>query len=222
MEQREIPQTAINRLMKLAEETEYFDDYDIVTEADKVDHTRRRIIDDIEWMLTDPTYLQKEEREEMEKDPNSIVRRAIFHTACLFGEDPAAWTDEEEEGAHVKMENKMTPQRILEIYEDLVNRYELYVAGEEVEFPYDELPGVIYVHLPPIYGKAGDKEKFKGQFEPDDVFEGTVVATMDSCEWGWPAHILDVAGDDGIRVLVAQMLFPDAGSAYEFLDSQEF
>lgn len=113
----------------------------------------------------------------------------------------------------------MTPQRILEIYEDLLNRYKLYVTGEEVEFPYDEIPGVIHVHLPPIPGKAAD---FTGQFEPDDVFEGTVIAAMDSCEWGWPAHILDTATDEGIRALVAQMLFTDAGSAYEFLDAQEF
>ena len=66
------------------------------------------------------------------------------------------------------------------------------------------------------------KETFKGQFEPDDVFEGTVVATIDSDGWGWPAHILDTAEDYGIRALVAQMLFADAGSAYAFLDSQEF
>jgi len=113
-------------------------------------------------------------------------------------------------------QNKMTPARILEIYANLLNRYKQYTAGEEVEFPYDKLPGLIIVHLPPIHGKAEDKETFKGQFEPDNVFEGTVVATMDSCEWGWPAHILDVATDDSIRVLVSQMLFPDANSAYEF------
>jgi hypothetical protein len=101
----------------------------------------------------------------------------------------------------------------------LLNRYKLYTAGEEVEFPYDTLPDVLHVHLPPIHGKAAD---FTGQFEPDNVFEGMVIATIDSREWGWPAHILDIAEDDSIRACVAQMLFADAGSAYAFLDSQEF
>jgi hypothetical protein len=113
----------------------------------------------------------------------------------------------------------MTPQRILEIYDDLLNRYKLYTAGEEVEFPYDTLPGVLHVHLPPIHGEAAD---FKGQFEPDDVFEGTVVATMDSCLWGWSVHILDIAEDSSIRDCIAQMLFPEADSAWAFLDAQAF
>lgn len=118
--------------------------------------------------------------------------------------------------------NKMTPTRILEIYEDLLNRYKQYTAGEEVEFPYDKLPGVIHVHLPPINGRTDDREKFKGEILPDYVDEVTVIATVVSSNWDFPVHVLDKATEEDIRDVVSDMLFPDGNSAEEFLDSQEF
>lgn len=116
---------------------------------------------------------------------------------------------------------KMTPIRILEIYEDVRNRYEEYVAGEDVEYPYAYFPGKITVHLPPIHGRADDREKFKGEFEPDYVDEGTVIATIDADGWP-PTYILDRATVTAIRDLFAQMLFPDGNSALEFLEAQDF
>jgi hypothetical protein len=122
-----------------------------------------------------------------------------------------------------KRENKMTPKRVLEIYEDMLESYKQYVnEGNKVDFPYEKLPGVIHVHLPPIHGRAEDKEKFKGVFEPDNVFEGTVIATVDSSEWGFPVHVLDIATEGSIRVMVAEMLFSSGNEAYAFLESQGF
>jgi hypothetical protein len=119
-------------------------------------------------------------------------------------------------------ESKMTPKRILEIYEDVLDRYKQYVADEEVDIPYEELDGVIQVHLPPIHGKADDREKFKGCFEPEDAYEVTVVATMDSASWFFPVHILDIATEEGVRDCVSQMLFSCGNEAWDFTRSQEF
>lgn len=119
-------------------------------------------------------------------------------------------------------DNKMTPARVLEIYEDLLHRYKQYTAGEELEFPYDEMLGEILFHLPPIHGRADDRENFKGEFVPFDVNEGTVIATMNSDNWGYPAHILDTAKDAAIRDIVSQMMFPDGNQAADFLACQEF
>jgi hypothetical protein len=120
-----------------------------------------------------------------------------------------------------KKENKMTPKRILEIYEDMLDRYKQYVADEEVESPYEDFPGQITFYLPPVHIGADDREKLEGWFEPEDILEGTMIARIYREGWEGAAYIFDTAREDWIRLFVSNMLFID-GEGCDFLKAQGF
>ncbi len=87
---RELP-----RLMKLAEETRFFEEElgwktpGGFTETHKEGYIIGMVYQDIKEMLADPVYLRDWEIEDA--PPEHLAHRGVFHVACLLGTDSAAW-----------------------------------------------------------------------------------------------------------------------------------